>query len=217
MNKTMNEKNKKTIRKMNKYINTFPLDDQAILQIQQDIEGMAQEAQEREEPLEQIIGKDPREFCDDLIYAVGGIKTPGGRKMLRIAGAIYQTLGAFGIIDGLFFLLTDLFLSFGEFLSTIRGFGFWKEDMFSILSSIIFGVFYLIAGKKGFQYSADVSQANKAMRWGVGLLGLELLGFIEAVFDTPLEAVISLAIGCIPAIMYIIGARRNRPHTEEAI
>ncbi len=71
--------------------------------------------------------------------------------------------------------------------------------------------------KKGFQYSADVSQANKAMRWGVGLLGLELLGFIEAVFDTPLEAVISLAIGCIPAIMYIIGARRNRPHTEEAI
>lgn len=30
MNKTMNEKNKKTIRKMNKYINTFPLDDQAI-------------------------------------------------------------------------------------------------------------------------------------------------------------------------------------------
>ena len=28
MNKTMNEKNKKTIRKMNKYINTFPLDDQ---------------------------------------------------------------------------------------------------------------------------------------------------------------------------------------------
>ena len=55
------------------------------------------------------------------------------------------------------------------------------------------------------------------MRWGVGLLGLELLGFIEAVFDTPLEAVISLAIGCIPAILYIIGARRNRPHTEEAI
>lgn len=164
MNETMNEKNKKTIRKMNKYINTFPLDDQAILQIQQDIEGMAQEAQEREEPLEQILGKDPREF-----------------------------------------------------LSTIRGFGFWKEDMFSILSSIIFGVFYLIAGKKGFQYSADVSQANKAMRWGVGLLGLELLGFIEAVFDTPLEVVISLAIGCIPAIMYIIGARRNRPHTEEAI
>ena len=41
---------------MNKYINTFPLDDQAILQIQQDIEGMAQEAQEREEPLEQILG-----------------------------------------------------------------------------------------------------------------------------------------------------------------
>ena len=40
--------------------------------------------------------------------------------------------------------------------------------------------------EKGFQYSADVSQANKAMRWGVGLLGLELLGFIEAVFDTPL-------------------------------
>ena len=103
MNETMNEKNKKTIRKMNKYINTFPLDDQAILQIQQDIEGMAQEAQEREEPLEQIFGKDPREFCDDLIYAVGGIKTPGGRKILRIAGAIYQTLGAFGIITGLLF------------------------------------------------------------------------------------------------------------------
>ena len=106
---------------MNKYINTFPLDDQAILQIQQDIEGMAQEAQEREEPLEQMLGKNPREFCDDLIYAVGGIKTPGGRKMLRIAGAIYQTLGAFGIIAGLIFIadsMTDVFLFFNDFYKT---------------------------------------------------------------------------------------------------
>ena len=76
MNETMNEKNKQTIRKMHKYLNTFPLDDQAILQIQQDIEGMAQEAQEREEPLEQILGKDPREFCDDLILSLIHISEP---------------------------------------------------------------------------------------------------------------------------------------------
>ena len=55
---------------MNKYINTFPLDDQAILQIQQDIEGMAQEAQEREEPLEQMLGKNPRESAIKMSPAI---------------------------------------------------------------------------------------------------------------------------------------------------
>lgn len=225
MNETMNEKNRKTIRKMNKYINTFPLDDQAILQIQQDIEGMAQEAQEREEPLEQILGKDPREFCDDLIYAVGGIKTPGGRKMLRIAGAIYQTLGAFGIIAGLIFIadsMTDVFLYFNDFYEPNDAWTY-KMIVIPILLSLknstialILGTFYHLAGKRAFQYSSDVSKTNKAMQWAIYMIPLEIIGFIVTLSDIWVIPAYFI-IGCIPAIMYIIGARRNRPHTEEAI
>lgn len=36
----------------------------------EDITGMAEEAQERNENFETVLGKSVHEFCDDLIYSV---------------------------------------------------------------------------------------------------------------------------------------------------
>ena len=48
------------------------------------------------------------------------------------------------------------------------------------------------------------------------MIPLEIIGFIITLSDIWVIPAYFI-LGCIPAIMYIIGARRNRPHTEEAI
>lgn len=94
----LTNKNKKMIRKMRKYIKTFPLTEKEINQMVEDITGMAEEAQERNEDFEIVLGKPVREFCDDLIYSVGGIRAPGGRKLLRGTSIYFQVLGLWGIV-----------------------------------------------------------------------------------------------------------------------
>ena len=48
----LTKKNKRMIRKMRKYIKTFPLTEREINQMVEDITGMAEEAQERNEDFE---------------------------------------------------------------------------------------------------------------------------------------------------------------------
>ena len=64
----------------------------------EDITGMAEEAQERNENFETVLGKSVHEFCDDLIYSVGGIRAPGGRKLIRGTSIYFQLLGLWGIV-----------------------------------------------------------------------------------------------------------------------
>ncbi len=59
---------------------------------------MAEEAQERNENFETVLGKSVHEFCDDLIYSVGGIRAPGGRKLIRGTSIYFQLLGLWGIV-----------------------------------------------------------------------------------------------------------------------
>ena len=81
---------------MRKYIKTFPLTEKEINQMVEDITGMAEEAQERNEDFEIVLGKSVREFCDDLIYSVGGIRAPGGRKLLRGNFNLFSDIGTLG-------------------------------------------------------------------------------------------------------------------------
>lgn len=62
----LTKKNKRMVRKMKKYIKTFPLTEKEIDQMIEDITGMAEEAQERNENFETVLGKSVHEFCDDL-------------------------------------------------------------------------------------------------------------------------------------------------------
>ena len=68
--------NRRTVDKMFHYIHSFPLDEYDVELIRKDIIGMAMEGEQRNEPLHMMIGKKPRDFCNDLIYAIAGFTVP---------------------------------------------------------------------------------------------------------------------------------------------
>ena len=95
-------KNKKTLEKMFQYIHTFSLNEYQIECIHQDLIGMAQEAELRQESFSEILGKSPLSFCDDLILASGQISIPAGRRILRSAGWYYCIAGGiFALVGGM--------------------------------------------------------------------------------------------------------------------
>lgn len=220
INTKVNKQIQKQIRKMKKYIRTFPLKSEEIILIHKDIDGMAEEAKGRGESLENVLGKSPREFCDELIYAVGGMKTPGGRTILRFVGKWYKTLAFLGIFGAIFALLTmfivlleDLMVKNPDILGDVEFF------MSGILESVVSGIVYYIAGERALLYSSDVKVADKAMKWGVGMFLFELASVV--LLNIPVTGKVEIIIiifsfifGCFPSVLFIIGAIRNRPHKE---
>ena len=201
----LTKKNKRMVRKMRKYIRTFPLTEREINQMVEDITGMAEEAQERNEDLETVLGKSVRGFCDDLIYSVGGIKAPGGRKLIRGTSIYFQLLGLWGIVGC---LINVCFLD-GERIHAL-----W------ILAFSI-GIWYL-----GHYGEANCNNTAKTKQLTAGIviyMGINLLMYCnEFIFvidkgkaflrtsDFPI-LIIGMIINLGPAILYLIGARRNRP------
>lgn len=86
----LNKKDQKIIRQMMRHIRTFPLLDSEIRQFERDLTGMALEAEKRGEDFEDVLDMTPTEFCDELLYSIGGSKAPGGRYLLKGAGIYYQ-------------------------------------------------------------------------------------------------------------------------------
>ena len=201
----LTKKNKRMVRKMRKYIRTFPLTEREINQMVEDITGMAEEAQERNEDLETVLGKPIRGFCDDLIYSVGGIKAPGGRKLIRGTSIYFQLLGLWGIVGC---LINVCFLA-GERVHTL-----W-------MLAISIGIWYL-----GHYGEANCNNTEKTKQLTAGIviyMGINLLMYCnEFIFvidkrkaflrtsDFPI-LIIGMIINLGPAILDLIGARRNRP------
>lgn len=228
MNTKMKKQNQKQIHKMKKYISTFPLKPEEILLIHKDIEGMAEEALERGESLDKVLGKSPREFCDELMYAVGGIKTPGGRKLLRFAGAYYEIVGVVYLFSAGINLGIAVSLGISSFFGENITAEFWLDLLASVAVQLFFGSLYYVSGKKAIRYSSDVSKTIYADYWGIGVL---LLGIVDQLISikygidtSALSAemqqilnysnVISLTLWICASAAYILGAIRNRPHNE---
>lgn len=227
-NEKIEEKNKRIIRKMNRYIDTFPLKAHEIALIQKDIAGMAVEASERGELLGNVLGKSPREFCDELMYAVGGIKAPGGRKLLRFAGAYYEIAG-FAL---LFFAGLNLgficYLGFGSLLGDYAELWMWIDFLLWEIILLSLGGLIYAAGKKMNRYSSDVSRTIQAVGLGVGMLLLGIIlqiismkyaGYIFGFFEDAQEILVYMDVPCFvlwicASVACIIGAIRNRPHME---
>ena len=68
----------------------FPLKSIEIEQIRRDLTGMAIEAQQRGTSLQAMLGENPRKFCDEIIYSIGGIKAPGGRSFFTLPDVIIR-------------------------------------------------------------------------------------------------------------------------------
>lgn len=221
---SLNKENKKILHKMMKYVRTFPLKSIEIEQIRRDLLGMAIEAQKRGTPFQTVLGEKPRKFCDQIIYSIGGIRAPGGRKLLHIAGCFYQITGAFSIIDGLIAFFALLVIAAGKLLNT----GTTGITPFELLSSLLcffIGILYYTAGKRAYQYANDIAKASSALRWGVGMLIFDFIYhfseliklFFSPAHSLPSELIyplwlVGLLFLIFPAL-YILGAYRNRPHS----
>lgn len=223
----MNEKeikktNKRQVHKMRKYIQTFPLKLEEICQIQRDIEGMAEEADARGERLENVLGKTPKSFCDELIYAIGGIKTPGGRKILRFVGVWYEILGFWQIFNGILGLCMGGTMWFTDLFEPAENANFLLNNGLESVYVFAVGFLFYLAGKAALRCSTDIFKSKQAMKWGIGMLAFEILRSVILNFPIPLTLssfavyLFIAVVGCFVPVLYIIGARRNRPCNTEA-
>ena len=224
---SLTKENRKQLHKMMKYVRTFPLQDHEIETIRRDLLGMALEAQTRGSSLQSSLGKKPRDFCDDIIFSIGGIKSPGGRKLLRIAGGYYQIVGAMGLISSLLVLTLSLIDGAVHLFSTGTAGILTSEFIASIINTFI-AVLYLMAGTRAYKYANNVTKSYLAMRWGIGMLVLDILFYIKRLIEnlttasgetfllhlTLFVSGVALLFLIFP-VLYIIGAHRNRPHSAE--
>ncbi|MFR3530109.1 MAG: hypothetical protein ACLTTZ_06270 [Lachnospiraceae bacterium] len=142
----LNKENRKTLHKMMKYVRTFPLKSIEIEQIRRDLTGMAIEAQQRGTSLQAMLGENPRKFCDEIIYSIGGIKAPGGRKLLHIAGCYYQIIGAMSIVCDLISIFALLIIAAGSLLNTGEP-DLRIMDLLSVFWSLAIAIFHYQPGK----------------------------------------------------------------------
>ncbi len=218
----LNKENRKTLHKMMKYVRTFPLKSIEIEQIRRDLTGMAIEAQQRGTSLQAMLGEKPRKFCDEIIYSIGGIKAPGGRKLLHIAGCYYQIIGAMSIVCDLISIFALLIIAAGSLLNTGEP-DLRIMDLLSVFWSLAIAIFHYTAGKRAYQYANDITKTKFALRWGIGVFVFDFivnLSFFIETATTPslplslilLSGMLSILFLIFP-ILYVVGAYRNRPHS----
>lgn len=218
----LNKENRKTLHKMMKYVRTFPLKSIEIEQIRRDLTGMAIEAQQRGTSLQAMLGEKPRKFCDEIIYSIGGIKAPGGRKLLHIAGCYYQIIGAMSIVCDLISIFALLIIAAGSLLNTGEP-DLRIMDLLSVFWSLAIAIFHYTAGKRAYQYANDITKTKFALRWGIGVFVFDFIVNLSFFIETattpslPLSLILLSGMLCIIflifPILYVVGAYRNRPHS----
>lgn len=220
----LTQKNKRIIRKMMHYIRTFPLLESEIQKIKQDLTGMALEAQKRGESFEEILDMKPDEFCDELINSIGGNQSPGGRRLLKGVGIYYQLTGLLGTA-----LLSLAFL-ISLFLTIVVPSELAFEGVIILLAAgtgLIFFLSFLSFGNMAERYCNTTSRSVQLVSRGKVLLIVAVLLDVAATFYIIVSTSVSLhqlnyaLLGLtqviafffcyIPAILYIIGAKRNLP------
>lgn len=205
----LTRKNARIIRKMRRYMKSFPLTELEITQMLEDMKGMAEEAQERGEDFEVVLGKPVHEFCDDLICSVGGIRAPGGRKLLRGTGIYFQLLGLVGML--------------GALASVIGATG--ERPKMLVLFIICILVWYM--GYYGENNCNNTKKASRLIMAGTVYILVNIAScipeFILAVdkgmlffktSDFPI-LILNILINYVPGILFFIGARRNRSSREK--
>lgn len=228
MESYLDPRNRKVLNKMFRYIHTFPLREYETELIRKDLIGMAMEAEKRQESFPLIMDKKPKEFCNDLICAIGGIVIPKGRTYLRIAGWYYCIAGGLNYLFGSISLISLLLAFLSTFdnnhtLTTPKNF---IHLLISALLMLAIGYLYNLAGKYAKKYSGYTEKADHCLKWGIGILIFDILYMVlnytlgpvtgSAIHSTPTSEnilvilqIISLIQYIFPA-MYIIGAYKNK-------
>ena len=211
----LNKKDQKIIRQMMRHIRTFPLLDSEIRQFERDLTGMALEAEKRREDFEEILDMTPTEFCDELLCSIGGRKTPGGRRQLT--GLIGTALLSLVFLISLFLTIvipSELGLE-GVILLFV-----------AIIGLIFFGAFLLFGNIAERNCGATEKSAQLVNNGKILLVTAVIFDIVVTLYmifnagasvghfnyKLPLLMQVIIFFSCyMPAILYIIGAKRNLP------
>lgn len=220
----LNKKDQRIIRQMIRHIRTFPLSESEIKQLERDLTGMALEAEKRGEDFEDVLDMTPTEFCDELLYSIGGSKAPGGRYLLKGAGIYYQLTGILGTA------LFSLILLLALFYIIIIPSELAQTGLLVLFVAAIGLTFFLLSLSFGNIAERDCGTTEKSAQLvnnGKILLVTAVIFDIVATlymifnagasvghFNYKLLLLMQVIIffSCyMPAILYIIGAKRNLP------
>ena len=166
----------------------------------------------------------PTEFCDELLCSIGGRKTPGGRRLLKGAGIYYQLTGLIGTA-----LLSLVFL-ISLFLTIVIPSELGLEGVIllfvAIIGLIFFGAFLLfgnIAERDCGTTEKSAQLVNNGKILLVTAVIFDIVVTLYMIFNAgasvghfnyklPLLMQVIIFFSCyMPAILYIIGAKRNLP------
>lgn len=170
----LGEKDRKLLRKISKYIYTFPLSECETEDIRKELIGMTSQAELRGESLEEAIGMPYKTFCNELIKAAANLEIPPKREMLRITGTLVM-------LDGILYL-------FVAFMYLLMIFVIWAIGMeafnyppgvpilfhycqFGI--ALITGSLAFYGGRKGRLRCGDRKAADECLLCGIALLILQ--------------------------------------------
>lgn len=182
--------NKKVIGKMFQYIRSFPLDEYEVELIHKDILGMTEEAERRGQLITAVIGNNYKEFCNELVSAVGGFEVIKNHKYIKAASTYYRIMGSILYWVSIFELANVLFSFFFklvlgndlEFGMHIIYLGSSGLPWFLLLVYYhLLGRVYKKAGSVAVEYIADASKQDQCYKYGIVLLVLwaaDLIGYL---------------------------------------
>ena len=216
----LNKKDQKIIRQMMRHIRTFPLLDSEIRQFERDLTGMALEAEKRGEDFEDVLDMTPTE----LLYSIGGIKAPGGLYLLKGAGIYYQLTGILGTA------LFSLILLLALFYTIIIPSELAQTGLLVLFVAAIGLTFFLLSLSFGNTAERDCGTTEKSAQLVnngkillVTAVIFDIVVTLYMIFNAgasvghfnyklPLLMQVIIFFSCyMPAILYIIGAKRNLP------
>ena len=166
----------------------------------------------------------PTEFCDELLCSIGGRKTPGGRRLLKGAGIYYQLTRLIGTA-----LLSLVFL-ISLFLTSVIPSELGLEGVIllfvAIIGLIFFGAFLLFGNIAEHNCGATEKSAQLVNNGKILLVTAVIFDIVVTLYmifnagasvghfnyKFPLLMQVIIFFSCyMPAILYIIGAKRNLP------
>ena len=125
-----------------------------------------------------------------------------GSGFLKVTGILMIIFGAIALLISLIAMVGISALSAVGVNSTLL----WVAGIFSVASA----TFEMVAGIIGVKNCKNPAKANTCMAWGIVVAGMCLLGQILNVAGGSDFNVVSLLIGLVLPVLYIIGAAKNK-------
>ena len=206
----LNSEDKKTLKKIFRYLGTFPVKEDERENTRNNLICMAQNAESTGTTIETVIGTDTKDYCDKLLKK-WGITVPKGRSILWWMGTLYLIYGIITAVIA-FYMFVGLFVFSLDQMDMPKVIG--MSGMGSMITTLLIGgatsVLSIVAGVTGRRHCGNIGRASQCFMWGIVLaIGGIILLCITVANSANMSNILVGVIRILPAIIYIVGARKN--------